>query len=429
MFHETARWWLLVIVILAVAVRLALILALPYDAGPDERRRYDVVRQIYTTGRAPRFGLDGGPHYVVRSVFGYRIAAGVAHLVPGDLPLFQKLRVSSALLGAATVIAAYAMVRQFFPRQPGLAAALAAVLAFHPQFLFLGAYVNADAYTILANVVLLLVLAYTNRQERLTFRSGVALGVALGLVFLGREYGWVGFVLAGAYLAGRLRQQFRATMRPAAFAGLIFLVFPLVFYLHQYSRYGTAYLPLLPKSGISWVPPGMTVAEAYQRYPLDDLDYPVFHLQWQSPADWWILLHPLFLSSFGLFGYMDVGLPERWYVWYLLVLAGGVFGGVRYLRHRAADQPTAGPRALLASMVLAMVASVLVVVRHNFVVLYQPQGRYLFPVLVPALLLVLLGWDHVSPDRGINRTALGAVTAWFVLAGVSSAGLLIRLYA
>lgn len=430
MLHDTARWWLLPILVAAVVLRLTLALVLPYDAGPDERRRFAFTERLYATGHALRYGSEGGPAYAVKPVFAYRINAWVARLVPGSLPLYVKLRFGSVLAGALVVGLAYVIARQLNPWQPALAAALSAVLAFHPQFMFISAYVNPDVYTVLANTVLLLVLSLAHRQGRLHAPLGVALGVALGLVFLGRENGYVGFILAGAYATWLLYRQFQASLRPLALATLVSLLFPVSFYLHQSSRYGTVYIPLLPDSGVSWVPPGWSVQQAYARLPLEGFDYPVFHLDWRQPAEWFVLITTLLFSSFGVFGYMDVGLPWFWYSWYLAVVVGGVVGLWRWLRCRWAqpDRRLTSRQALLASMALACAAIFFIVVRHNFVVLYQAQGRYLFPALVPLLLLLLLGWRQVARSREIGQALAASGVGFFVLGGSYSVWLLVRLY-
>lgn len=424
------RWWLIFAVVTAAIFRLTLVSILPYDSGPDERRRYDVMEKIYTTGRAPRYGIEGGSQYVVKPIFAYRISAWLSHAVPGNWPLFRKMRIGSVAVSLITIVLAYLAIRNLWPKRPELANVLAVVLAFYPQYAFLGAYLNADAYTVFVNTLVFYLLTLLHRRIAVTSGLAVGLGLTLGLIFLGRENGYAGFIMVLGYGIFLLRHAWRATIRAAALALAVFLLFPTVFYLHQYVVYGKAFIPVIVGSGVSWVPPGVTLSQAYEVVPVEWLDYGVNHLNWFSLVDWSGFFALLLVSSFALFGYMVVGLPSWWYSWYLLILVGGVIGLLRLLRCR---QPSASPDAasrrwLIGSAAVAAAALFLVVVRHNFVVLFQPQGRYLFPLLVPVGALLLLGWDSLPFDRFVRRYLLMFVTGFFVAAGVATLSMLVFFY-
>ena len=48
-----------------------------------------------------------------------------------------------------------------------------------------------------------------------------------------------------------------------------------------------------------------------------------------------------------------------------------------------------------------------------------PQGRYLFPVLLPTLLLACTGWDHIVPP---SRRARSRVVLVALIAALDAAG-------
>lgn len=429
MFHDNARWWLLVIVIVAVALRLTLALVLPFDAAPDERWRYDVVRQIYLTGRAPRWGYDTPHHFVVKPIFGLRLNAFVAHAVPGHLPLGVKLRLGSVVWSLFTVVLAYTAVRNLWPRQPELAAALAALVAFLPQAIFIGSYLNHDAFTIFANTMVFYLLTVVHRRGRLTPGVAALFGLALGLVFLGRENGYAGFLLAAGYLLYVARQNGPA-FRPAFLCLLaVFLLFPTGYYLQQSIAYGRAFIPMVVGSGLAWVPPGLSVEEAYRQLPVSAAAYPIVQLDWRDPVHWLLLLVWLMASSFGVFGYMDIWLPGMFYLWYFGLVVLGMSGLVYRLWARSLGCSTTGSdyRWLLGSAAAASVALVVAVLRHNFIVIFQPQGRYLLPLLVPGMLLLLLGWRSLgSKYVGEFLAAFGAV--FFMVSGFWMMRLLVPFY-
>lgn len=429
MFHNTARWWLLIIVIAAAALRLALALVLPFDAGPDERWRFDVVSRIHATGRAPRYGQETGHHYVVKPIFGLRFNAYLARAIPGELPLFRKLRFGSLAVSLLTVLLAYAAARNLWPAGPKLALGLSSLLAFHPQFIFLGSYLNHDAYTIFANALVFYLLTVVHRRGRLTAVTAAALGAALGLVFLGRENGYAGFVLAAGYGLYLLRADWRLNGRFLAVALAVFLVFPAAFYFNQYAVYGKAYIPVVVGSGIAWVPPGVTVEEAYAQGP-PSLAYWVFRLDWRNPLHWLMLLVTLFTSSFAVFGYMDVEMPWLWYSWYLLLMTAAAVGLGRQLRRgwRVDSADSRSRRWLISSAAVAIVALLIAVIRHNFRVLLQPQGRYLLPLLVPEMLLLLMGWRQVARRSDTSEVVAALGIGFFVLGGAYAVWMLAQRY-
>lgn len=426
-----SRWWLLIIVIAAVAVRLVLVLVLPFSAPPDERYRYGVTATIYHTNRTPRYGPEGAPSFVVKPILGYRLNAWVAHLAPDAVPLFQRVRLGSVVLSVVTIVLAYAAVRKLWPSRPWWATTLAAVLAFHPKFLGLGSYLNADAYTILVNTLVFYILTVFHRQGALRTGSAAALGGALGLVFLGRDNGYAGFIMVAVYLVWRLWHNWRSQARFCAVSVAIFLVFPTAFYLHQYVIYGKAFIPLVVGSGTSWVPPEFSVAAAYQSSIRIGYEYLIIHLDWRQPLHWVVLLVPLFTSSYLIYSFLLIEVPALFYSMYLLFFLGSVVGCVRHLR---GIRPDASPeersrRWVLVSAAAAGLGLLVAVARFNFTVLHQPDGRYLMPLIAPMMLFFVLGWRTTFRQAAANRLLTAGGTAFFVGSGLWSVWELVRLYA
>ncbi|MDO8560102.1 MAG: hypothetical protein Q7S23_03675, partial [bacterium] len=190
-------------------------------------------------------------------------------------------------------------------------------------------------------------------------------------------------------------------------AAAVALAFPALFYAQQQSVYGHAFLPLLAGSGIAWVPPGWSVADAYARLPVEGFDYPVVHLAWSNPSHWAALFALLIPSVFGLFGYMDIWLPLEWYIFFLagvmLCLAG--WCGRRPL---APEGAPASRSWLFAGTAVALAALSAAVVRHNFSVIFQPQGRYLLALAVPGVLWLAAGWSRARFISVKFKTELGA---------------------
>lgn len=429
MLHDTARWWLAVVLLAGAALRLTLVLAQPFDAGVDERYRYGAERTLYRTNTVPRYGRDTPHHFVVKPMLGYRLNALVAHAVPGTLPLFVKLRFGATLISLVTILLAYLACRNLWPEYPLRAAVLATLLAFHPKFLGLGAYLNADAYTAGASALVFYVLTIIHRRGGLQPRTAGLLGISLGLVFLGRDNGYATFVLAAGYAGYLLWQNGRPNGRMLVVSFAVWLIFPTVFYLHQYFTYGMAFIPVLVGSGSSWVPPGLSVEEAYRQLPVGGAEYPIVHLDWRNPVHWVGFLGQVSFSSFNTYSYY-IAFPPLFLSAYLFFLFCGAVGLVRCLRHAPAGETleARSRRWLLAAAGAACVALFSAVVRHNFTVLHQPDGRYLMPLVVPGLLLAVLGWRFAVREHALNSLLAAGGIGFFIFSGVYSVWMITRLY-
>jgi len=113
-----------------------------------------------------------------RERFPYRGTALAVHLV----------RLLSTFMGAGTVLATYSIMRLVFPRQPAIAAGAAALNAFTPQFIFIGAAVNNDNAVILLSSWTLWALVRLWTRP-FTWRVGFGLGILLGLAPLAKLSG------------------------------------------------------------------------------------------------------------------------------------------------------------------------------------------------------------------------------------------------
>ena len=117
----------------------------------------------------------------------------------------------------------------------------------------------------------------------------------------------------------------------------------------------------------------------------------------------------LFRSFWGMFGWMGVVLDDGFYILYLVLTVLGVAGIVlgrwmamgQLLRHKA----LLGWAALLVFGEVAY---------YNLTFI-QPQGRYLFPALVPIGLFLSSGWWQLA--SGATRGPLARLLTAGVLAG------------
>jgi hypothetical protein len=143
----------------------------------------------------------------------------------------------------------------------------------------------------------------------------------------------------------------------------------------------------------------------------------------------WALGQILFASFWGQFGWMSLPIVAEtpWERGLWLICGGGMIGVVAGLVGGAG----AAWRRRAAGLLLALLALALVFPLLNAYT--QPrsqaiqQGRYLFPALVPLLLLLVWGWDRFIPPRW-RAGALAIWLAWWVLFAATALALLLSVY-
>jgi len=347
-----------------------------YDQGYlDEAtsRRFDPALSIdpirYESHQPPLYYLLAMPVYVL-----FRGA-----LIP--------LRLFSVLLGAGLPIVAYLVGKQVYPDQawPGLGAA--AFVALIPQHVAMSAGVEND---VLAELILGLVLLELVRWLSLTewgsIRRLTVVGVLVGLGLLTKISAYIAIPLALIAVLLKLRQAAHQgpssqSARTAGIAVAALLIPALILSLPWFIRNVAVYGHM-----------DLTGLKYHDRIVVGQL----------RTQDWiaehgWVSLPGAFLSTtfhsfWAQFGWMAVPIDARIYtalgMLSLLVCLGFVLWLIDAWDGRRRPTPAG---ILLACSALFTLASL---VWYNLG-LYQAQGRYLFPALIPLGIAWSLGLHQI----------------------------------
>ncbi|MBV9578395.1 MAG: glycosyltransferase family 39 protein [Chloroflexi bacterium] len=369
----------------------------------------------------------------------YLLAAPLVRLTPTEDPasILPRLRGLDVVLGAITLILAYAVARQLLA--PTLAVAVPMAIAGVPMFVAVSSALSADPLANLFAVAILLVLA--KRPPAPTTRWSIFLGVLLGLglltklelaIFVPIALGVVVFEPACARAS-----MYPPTMAPVSHSPqrgprsdaqqlapadrvqpladtashrrlasgwlsdlddrlrqcvVVLLTTGLVvspWLVHQVTTYG-------------WTDP-LALAR-HSAVVADQQRFPGFSLDWLSQ-----FLTISFHSFWAQFGWMAVVAPVRLYVgWGLVTLAAAA--GLVLGRRRLRDPQWL---LMLATVAIAFVAYV----GYNLS-FEQFQARYVFTAITPLAALLVLGWSSILPRRSqpwgvlLLTAALVAVNAY-----------------
>ena len=284
-------------------------------------------------------------------------------------------RFSSVLLNVAIVWLAWCIFSELLPQKPGLAAAMTAFVIFLPQHTFINASVGEGPLAELAACVVLY------GWLRL-FRRGVRAGDVVAVV--------------GGTLVGVWTKKTAAFLLPFDLLALVF--FLVARFRGVVQRRRLAYLALLGVvilvlGGIALqMPVGQSVRGVVQRWWSDPQLYP--ENEWVSLDQ---VLKGTFDSFWARFGWMAISPSPGWYTLIYILTIGAVEGWV-LPRSNLWSVSSQAKRLLGMMLLLAFIVWLAFVIGTSTGMAFH-QGRYLFPVTVPAAFFLVGGWARWTPER------------------------------
>lgn len=364
---------------------------------PDSRQHYRYI-DVLKSGRLPY--LDGTkitqeqhqpPLYYLAAV----PWAAIGEQWSIDLGVLF-VRLFTLLIGAGTIFVTAVLARFLFPDNRYLTGLASLLVAMNPQFYVMSAQVNNDAAASLGGAVLLLlaVLLWFNHLPSKHHQTIVGLMVAFAFLVKMSLWPLALIVLSIASLKGHWQR-----------SSLIRLWTPLLLI-------GGAWVG---RNIIIYGDP--TVLRRMRFFFWADQ-----HRDFLTPTgvrQWGTLL---FESYWTRFRYFVAGLRHQEYMFIkaatVVAAAGMVIGVVRHWR--------TWTRPMRFS-VMTVVCFFLVILVGTFAYsldFYQPQGRYLFPVISAIALMLAFGLDNIVPRRLAGVIAAVAVAGLLVL-NVSALRLLV----
>ncbi|HEY2282793.1 MAG TPA: hypothetical protein VGH60_04500 [Solirubrobacteraceae bacterium] len=363
----------------------------------------------------------------------YYAALAPAYWLASDSPFSQLtlMRLTSALIGALTVVFAFLLARELAPGRPWLGVLAALLVAYQPMYGFISGAVNNDVGVNAGAAALeLLVILMLRRGVRLWL--AMLTGVLLLVLPMVKETAYALYPVFGLALAATLYRHHRradlrgwATLVLAALAARGLSV-RLAHVFHPAAAAGAGASAAPPEAGSV----GASTREALA-HPLDYLTY-----LWQSLLPRLPFMTDHFPNHFpamvifvergwGAFGWYDVFFPHRLYYAILAgMVAVPILGLIALQREWLFVRRNAVELALLVLMALAVVAGF-------EAAFYTPGmrpfiaefGRYAFPAIAPLAVLVVASL-HAFGRRWVLQAGVVLLVAMVAL---SYAGQLVTL--
>jgi len=384
-----------------------LILAMGFVSGldvhPDEWNGHIKAAAYYIENWLPPAVDD--PRIVSSiSVFGvsylwhvdlyYLFAVKAMHALAGIVSDFYlRMRLANALLFLLLGLVVVGQIKRLQWVVP--------FLVVSPQVWYVHSYFNNDAFPLFVAMILALQLvdpesslnrflaAATVRDE---LGRGIFIGVLIGLLLSSKLNYWLYIAFLGFWGAWGILFEAPLSQRiPRLKKGLFLFMIALLFYLpiYGYDQYVNSFdkdakiSVVMERHAAFQFKPSTRQNDVSLSYPglrLKDKGVSLYQLLIESP-DWRDLS---FMSFFGVYGYMDLVSDDAYYqtVMYVLSLLFLIV-----LLYAAYIIPPRDAVFLLCVLLFALL-TVGQSVYHSWVNDYQPQGRYLFPIL-PMLMIGL----------------------------------------
>lgn len=358
---------------------LAAIASLPVDNSN--------VVGAYRSNRNFLFAPYGG-----RELNRHVLSTGDTFPYAGWALALHLMRWLSLVFGAGAVWLTYKFASELLPGQSAIACFATALVAFNPQFVFISAAAMNDGLLAFAATGLLWSLVRAMRQPS-TLRRWFIVGVWMSLAAMSKISGlaFAPIVAVGLLICAIQGRSINLLVR----GGLVLTLPILVLTGWWFIRNFVLYEDILGTS--AWL----------KHFPGAIRN---------SPIDWPTTTMQILRSAWAVFGWMTVAAPGWVFtgIWALLgfSIVGLAVYGLKQLRHPPRMWPAAAWAAI--GCLILVLYQIGLMVRENLQWITASQGRYFFPVIAPAMVLVSLGWGTLLPAR-VRPYVLSAV-ALFLLA-------------
>lgn len=411
---------------LSIACNQALVNTPPdFVNPPDEHARYLVPKFIYEHGRIPSgyneevripmFGFS----YAVYNVLSYVIMAGfmkVASLFgASEVGLLISARLVNVIFGTCMAYVIYLLSKELFKKQ-SFGWLFSVGVMFWPQHLFLHTYVNTDSMAQLSTAIILyaIVLLYKNG---FSFKRCLLLGLGITCCALSyyNSYGFIvfAFIMCVGYFwkkstdldlksSGKkaYSYDYKSALRWAGIMVAIVFVGTGWWYIHNAIVYDGDLFGLRTVRIMTELYAAPEIRDAVS---VKDMGLSIIQMFWHRDCAFWY-----YVSFISVYGSMTMLIPKIWYLSYAAFAAVGLFLYAVQIPFYRKDNDF--HRVLFhVGMILTIIIPVGLSLYYSYCIDFQPQGRYLMPMIVSLIYYIVKGYERL-----FERAFLGKINELYI---------------
>lgn len=392
-----------------------------YGDPPDEINRFKVVNYICNHGRLPH-GAD--PEIILAGYGGsYAFQPILTYIIQGFLLRFLRLFTSDGyvlLLAARMVNVIFGVLMAYFVRciakeawkNPYIQWVFTIMVVFLPQNIFIHSYVNTDSMAMLAVAMIFYVLL---RAQRTDYDRTDCILLAVGIILCAMSYyNAYGIILAAILLfalnyihigagggteEGQRHKGLWIEWKPLLQKGCFISVLVLVGISWWFIRNAVLYDGDIIAMNARKECAINTAVEEYNpltRFTYQNSDISLREMLFDT--GYLTVLRDSFIAMFGPMIIPTHGLIYIFYKRFWIFAGIAAVLPLQWLWQKKEPQGRTGRKQQIlfyGGMVMFCVITIALSIYYSYTWDFQPQGRYILPVLIPLMYLVTLGVDKL----------------------------------
>lgn len=376
----------------------------PDTSAPDEIMKMDICRYIAENGKLPHGGDEAirdpswGISYAFSPILSYIIGGGFIKIVSfftQELHIYYiAARLVSVICYTIMTIFVIKIGEKLFPKK-GTKWMFIMLTTLLPQVTFLGSYINNDSLALLS-ISIIIYSWIIGLETKWNIKSCVGLAIGIGVCALS-YYNAYGFILTSilifvvTYMIDEKREIKDFVKKGIMISAISILIFGWWF-IRSAIIYNGDFLGL------------RTTDEYAEKYAREELkpskrETPVnagtgllnmlFERRWISQT----------VKSFiGVFGGMNISMRIESYIIYIVIFGMGIIGyflKFSKLEYRKQLKRAKEKIVLEVMFGLNIIIAIALSVIYSYYSDFQPQGRYIMPMLIPFMYFVATGLENI----------------------------------
>lgn len=389
---------------------------LPFNMAPDECLHLETAKFFQTQKRLPVVGSEEitfinragcmGATYISTPFLNYIVAAIFMNnkgLVDIERD-YLAARFSSLFFGAIFVIFLYLFLSKFFAKNRLVAISSLFSILLIPQVTYIFSYLNHEAYSLAVSSFLLFVSLhfYNLSQEGLKkTKNFLFLGLAISLQLFSKSNFYLLLLIPLVILLLKLWQTKKLYFKNLFILWGIVFILSGWFFARNYSLYKDVMGVKTYQTTVRNNFGTRTYAQAGWNY------YDVlFKSKW---------IEETASSFYGRFGYMTVEIdPVMQWVFRSFIFLG-IVGVIKKLSKIKNLRSSIKNNLWYLLFALLIPVNIAISLYNTLYFDFQNQGRYLFPILIPLMILVNKGALSLADNKENQKTILIAIIAGSIL--------------
>lgn len=381
---------------------------MPYRYGSDEEMKMDICKYIYENVKLPKGGDEEvrdeswGISYAFTPILDYTISGSIMKLFSlfstSNQVLLVAARIPSVLSYMGVLIMSILISKKIF-KENSFRWLFLVLIACLPELIFLGSYINNDTFALLCTSIIIYSWII-GLETNWNLKSCLMLGIGIGLCALS-YYNAYGYILTSIFMffISFFKTQ-KDKLLKKDFLKKVLIIFAISFaiagwwFIKSYVIYNGDFLGVRTsneygeKYGIESYKPSQRISPSKKgQNVIEMLIY-----------DRWIL--QTICSFIAVFGNTNVVFPFWYYIIFVGVYAFGIIGlFFKYRKSKKREKKKNLNISILEMIfILNIIIPFLLSMHYSYFSDFQPQGRYVMPILLPFMYFITNGIQFLSNE-------------------------------